>query len=535
MSDNYQERKAKLARARQALLARQRKAAGGAAVQNVIPRRAAADPLPLGVAQQRFWFLHLLDPHNPAYNMHQAWIVDGPLDVEALQRSLTRVTERQAALRHAIGLIDDVPHLVTALPAETPLPIQDLTHLAGDALWDAARQAAIAEARTLFDLFKGPLVRFSLLKIGPARHVFLFTVHHIIADEHSLELFWNDLAYFYGLEMGSPPGAPLPDLPIQYGDYVAWQASRPDEANGRDLAYWKKQLAGDAPLLQLPTNFPRPATQTYDGGFARRTLPANLIQPIRELSRSVGATPFMTVMALFQTMLHAYGREDEIWVGTPVANRPRPEVEKLFGLFLNTVVLRTDFAALADGGESPRFIDLLDGLRQTTLDAFSHQELPFEKVVDELHPRRDPGHNPLFQVMLVYGDTVAQSNERLPGLTFNALPVDGGVSKFDLTLFVTLAPQGVELGLEYRSDLFKPETAERILSHFETLLNGILANPEQRLAQLSLLAEDERRLILEAWQAGSGQPAPAKPLDQLIFERAESYPEREAIVAHDGR
>ncbi|MDJ0754262.1 MAG: condensation domain-containing protein, partial [Ardenticatenaceae bacterium] len=487
MSDQAKlaDRKAKLSEARRRLLEKRLKGkSGAAAAEDRIPHRDSSEPMPLSFSQQRFWFMHQFDPDNPTYNMHEAWEVKGTLELPALERALNHVVARHEALRTTIGLRDDVPVQFVHPDVKLNIPINDLSHLSEKAA--ALREIARQEARGLFDLEIGPLLRFSAVRLAKDHHALLLTIHHIISDEYANDVFWRDLGHFYAAESGQSLESTLPDLPIRYEDFTAWQIDRlRDGQEERQLAYWKNQLAGDPAALQLPTDRPRPPQQTFTGGFEQRELSSELVQPLQKLVQESGATPFMLLLAAYQAVLNRYSQANDIWVGTPIANRQRGEVKDLIGLFLNTVVMRARFEP------AMTFRQLVEQVRQHALDAFAHQDLPFERLVDELRPQRDPAASPLFQVMFVYSPA-ANLTRSLPGLTFEWIPVDGGVSKFDLTLFASAGESHLTVAYEYNADLFERDTVTCLLGHLETFLTAALADPDQPLTQLPILAAEER-------------------------------------------
>lgn len=526
MSDQAKlaDRKAKLSEARRRLLEKRLKGKGSAAVaEDRIPHRDSSEPVPLSFSQQRFWFMHQLDPNNPTYNMHEAWEVKGALNRAALERALNRVVARHDALRTTIGLQDDVPVQILHPDVELNIPLKDLSDLPEKTA--ALREIARQEARGIFDLEIGPLLRFSAVRLSEDHHALLLTIHHIISDEYANDLFWRDLGHFYAAECNQPLKATLPDLPIRYEDFTAWQIDRLNNGEEkRQLAYWKNQLAGDPAALQLPTDRPRPPQQTFNGGFAQRDLSSELIQPLQKLAQDSGATPFMLLLAAYQAVLNRYSQSNDIWVGTPIANRQRSEVKDLIGLFLNTIVMRAQFEP------ELTFRQLVEQVKQHALDAFAHQDLPFERLVDELKPQRDPAASPLFQVMFVYSPA-ANLSRSLPGLTFEWIPVDGGVSKFDLTLFASAGEKHLTAAYEYNADLFDRQTVTRLLGHLETFLTAALADPDQPLAQLPILAAAEQEQILTAWNRTQQPFDQDALLHEMIERQAQAHPHQTAVWA----
>jgi len=502
--------------------------AGGAVVAPpVVPAlrpHEEREDLPLSFAQQRLWFLDRLQPGGAAYNMPGAAELVGPLDVEALAAALSEVVRRHEALRtrfvvhggHPVQLVD--PPAPPVL--ETVLEIVDLSGLATADGEAAARMDA--EAARPFDLSRGPLLRAALLRLAPERHRLLLTLHHMVADGWSLGILLDELAALYGAFAAGRP-SPLAEPPVQYADFVVWQRHwLTGEALDRQLAWWTEQLAGAPTLLELPADRPRPAVRTERGGVVRAALPAVLAEGVRALARRRGATPFMALLAAFQTLLVRVTGQEDLLVGSAVAGRTRPEVEGLIGFFANTLVLR---GALAG---DPSFLDALEQARQRTTGAWAHQDLPVERLVEELQPGRELGLTPLFQAVFVLQS--APVGLELPGLAVRRLPVASGTAKFDLTLELTEQEDGLAAAWELSRDLFEETTVERLAGWFGRLLAGAVETPERRLSELPLLAEAElRQLLVEH------NPAPTKapldvPVHRLFEEQAARGPERIALL-----
>jgi hypothetical protein len=366
-----------------------------------IPRRSEAGAAPLSFAQQRLWFLQQMEPGSPAYNMPHAVRLVGQLDVEALRRAFQAITARHEALRTTISEGEDGPVQVVALPSEFPLDITDLSSLPRGEREAEARRLAMSHAQAPFDLTEDPPLRAYLLRLAEREHVLLRTVHHIVSDAWSLGVFDRELAALYdGLVTGRQD--PLPELPIQYADFSVWQRRRMEsDALQRQLVYWKRQLEAAPPLLELPGDRPRPAASSYRGAEASLLLPENLRVALRALSRKEGGTLFMTMLAAFQLLLARWSGQRDVVVGAPIAGRTHVELEGLIGFFVNTLVMRTSLSG------NPSFQELLARVRDTALDAYSNQELPFERLVEELQPERSLNYNPLFQVLFRWRTPVA--------------------------------------------------------------------------------------------------------------------------------
>ncbi len=459
-----------------------------------IERVDRSGPLPASFAQHRLWFLDRWQPGSPAYNIPIAVRLDGPLDVDAFRRALGETVRRHEILRSSLTDDDGAPRLVIAEAIELPMPVDDLSSLADDQREERLFEAIRDEATRPFDLARGPLVRARLIRLGEERHVVQVTMHHIVSDGWSLGVLIHEISALYEAFRSGEP-SPLPELPIQYADFAAWQrAWLQGEVLEQQLAYWIEQLAGITPL-ELPTDRPRPAVPSGRGDVRRTVVAQSTIDAVRALGREEGATLYMTLLAAFQTLLHRYSGDEDIAVGSPIAGRNRPELEGLIGFFANTLVLRGDLRG------DPGFRELLRRTRRAAIDAYAHQEIPFERLVMAMHTDRDSGRSPLFQVMF------AHQNDPLPTpasseLTITPLETPLGTAKFDLTLFADESPEGLGLVMEYSTDLFDPATIDRMLAHFRALLESIAAEPDQPIGLLPMLAEDERRLVMGGWAEG---------------------------------
>ncbi|HEY0605954.1 MAG TPA: amino acid adenylation domain-containing protein, partial [Herpetosiphonaceae bacterium] len=440
--------------------------------------------LPLSYAQQRLWFLNQLQPESPAYNIATALYLIGPLDVATLQHSLSTIVQRHEALRTTFTTTNDgQPIQEISAAQELPLPVIDIEHLPADERETAALRLSGEEAQRPFDLAHGPLFRASLVHLDASRHVLLLTMHHIVADGWSMGVFMRELITLYAAHADNTIPA-LPELPIQYADYAVWQR---DWLQGAvldvQLAYWRQQLA-DLSVLQLPTDYPRPVISSFQGAAHVFQLPRPLADALVTLSRREQATLFMTLLAAWQILLARYSGQNDIVVGTTIAGRTRSEIEDLIGCFINTLVLRTDLSG------SSTFRDVLQRVRQVCLGAYAHQDLPFEQVVEDLHPSRDLSRQPLFQVLFEL-QNAPMADIELPDLKVRPLVVEQATAKFDLSLTLAETEEGLVGVLAYATDLFAATTIERIAGHFQTLLEGIAANPEQPLTTLPILTVPE--------------------------------------------
>ncbi len=485
--------------------------------------------LPLSFAQQRLWFFDQLEPDSPTYNETTAFRLTGWLNLAALEQSLGDIVRRHKSLRtNFVALGGQPAQIINDGPRGAwTIPVIELQHLPPVEREAEARRLASVEVRRPFNLAQGPLLRISLFRLAEAEHVLVLVMHHIITDGWSMEVLFRELALLYEAYTTDLP-ASLPDLPIQYADFAVWQRQwLQGEILERQLAYWRQHLGNHLPTLELPTDRPRPAVQTFRGATPTLRLPQDLSEALQALSQQAGVTLFMTLLAAFKTLLYRYTGQDDIVVGLPIANRNRSELEGLIGFFVNTLVLRTDLTG------NPTFWELLSRVRETMLGAEAHQDLPFEKLVEVLHPERDLGRNPLFQV--AFSPQSSLPTIELAGLTASPFAVETGVTKFELTLYMTDTPQGL-LGMwEYNSDLFDAVTITRMLGHYQTLLEGIVADADQRLSDLPLLTPAERQQLLAEWNATGSREAyaPDLCLHALIEAQVERTPDAIAVIFND--
>ncbi|MBD2385748.1 condensation domain-containing protein [Cylindrospermum sp. FACHB-282] len=440
--------------------------------------------LPLCLAQERLWFLDQLEPGNPFYNVPIAVHLTGKLNVTTLEQSLNEVVQRHEALRTSFLDVDGKP--VQAISDyKLTLPVVELL---GVTLAEAL-PLATEFAQQPFDLSQQPLLRVQLLHLGQQEYVLLLAMHHIISDGWSIGILIQELAAIYQA-FSHNLTSPLPELPIQYADFAYWQRKWLQGENlNTQINYWKQQLRGNLPILQLPTDRPRPAIQTFIGKKQFFEFPQTLRASVNDFNQREGVTQFMTLIAVFKTLLYCYSKQTEIVVGSPVAGRNKAETQGLIGFFINTLVLRTDLSG------NPSFRELLGRVRQVALGAYAHPDLPFEKLVEELQPERDLSHNPLFQVMFILQNASIPTIE-LPELTLHPLEVDSGTSKFDLKFSIWESPAGFQGSLEYKTDLFNPMTIKKMSAHFEMLLSQIVAQPDislNELANILALADKEEQ------------------------------------------
>jgi amino acid adenylation domain-containing protein/non-ribosomal peptide synthase protein (TIGR01720 family) len=485
-------------------------------------RRAENAELALSYAQQRLWFLDQFEPDSPFYNMPIALRLAGTLAVAALQQSLDEIIARHEALHTNFITIDGKPSQIIQTATNWTLSIVDLKHLPLTEQEIGLQQLEQQQAIQPFDLATQPLVRATLVVQSETEHVLLLCMHHIVSDGWSMGVFVSELAALYNA-YSQGQQSPLTPLPIQYADFAIWQRQwLQGDVLQSQLSYWQQQLAVAPALLSLLTDRPRPAVQTYNGTHQEFTLSVELTTKLTKLSVEQGVTLFMTLLAAYDTLLYRYTGTEDILVGTPIANRDRSEIEGLIGFFVNTLVMRTNLA------DNPSFLQLLGRVREMTMEAYSHQHLPFEMLVEALQPERDLSYTPLFQVMFAL-QNAPTSGVELTGLTISDLPIKGITSRFDLTLIIQNTATGLAGVWEYNTDLFDASTIERMTGHFVTLLEGIIANPEQQISQLPLLTDTEQRQLLLEWNDTRVAYPLDKRIHQLFEEQVERTPDAVAV------
>ncbi len=478
-------------------------------------------------AQQRLWFLDRWEPGSPYYNIPAPMRLTGQLNVAALEQSLNEIVRRHQTLRTTFPAIEGQPLQAIAPAQPLTLPVVDLRGLEESERKAEARRRAREEARRPFDLARGPLFRAGLLRLGEEEHVLLLTMHHIVSDGWSMGVFRRELETLYeAFSRGEP--SPLAELPIQYADFAVWQRRwLQGEVLDRQLSYWKQRLAGVG-ALELPTDHPRPPVQTFRGTRQSLALSESLTEALKELSRREGVTLFMTLLGAFQVLLSRYTGQEDVTVGSPIANRNRAEIEGLIGFFVNTLALRTDLSG------DPTFKELLGRVQEVALGAYGYQDIPFEKLVEELQPERDTSRSPLFQVMFALQNMPQQAPES-KDLSLSRLQVESGTAKFDLTLFMSEGPEGLRATCEYNTDLFEADTIARMLKHFRVLLKGVVANPERRLSELPLLTEPERHQLVVEWNDTQADYPKDECVHELFEEQVERTPEAVAVVFEEQR
>lgn len=490
-----------------------------------VARHAGSD-FPLSFPQLRLWFLDQWEPANPSYNMHLALHLKGPLLSDVLEQSFNEIIQRHEALRTTFASQEGRPVQVIAPSLHLPLTKVDLTMLPAEQREAEALQWMTHEILRPFDLARGPLLRISLLQLGPQEHMLLLTKHHIISDAWSTTVLFRELALLYEAFLHGKP-SPLPTLPLQYPDFARWQRQwLQGEVFAHHLDYWKQQLAGAPDILELPTDRPRPPIQTYEGARHTFTLPSVLTAQLKSLSQSEGTTLYITLLAAFQVLLFRYSKQEDFLIGTPIANRTRAEIENLIGFFINTLVMRADLAG------NPNFHELLTRVRKTAVDAYAHQDLPFEQLVEALSPRRDMSRSPLYQVIFSL-QNAPQTVYVLPEIQIRPLVLQRQTAKVDLALTFQENAHGLQGWWEYNVDLFDTGTIHRMHGHFLTLLHSIVARPQQLISTLSMLTVAEQQQIVQEWNSCAPLVALEDCIHTLFEAQVERTPDALALICDD--
>ncbi len=487
--------------------------------------------LPLSFAQQRLWFLDRLAPDNPFYNMFGAVRLTGALDLDALRGAFREIVRRHEALRTTFQPGEHGPVQGIAPATSFEVPRVDLEGLAEDLRRRELARLSGDEALRPFDLARGPLVRAALLRSAAREHTLLVNLHHIISDGWSMGILFHELATLYGAFCQGAP-SPLPELPIQYADFAVWQRGwLSGERLAAELDYWRRQLAGIPESLELPFDHPRPAAESFRGATATFALPVELARALSALSRRRGATQSMTLLAGFTALLGRFAGSEDVAVGLAIANRTRREVEGLIGFFVNTLVLRTDLSG------TPGFAQLVGRVRETSLASYAHQDLPFERLVEELQPERSLSRNPLIQVMCAY-QNFPHAEAEVRGLTLSP-PEEGqgggGTAKFDLSLFLFESGDQLTGALEYNREIFEAATMLRLLRCFESLLAAAVAGPETPVAFLPLLGAAERHQLACEWNDSASDWPSTSSFQELFLEHVRRAPDAPAVIAGTAR
>jgi amino acid adenylation domain-containing protein len=495
--------------------------------QESIPPIPRSGNLPLSFAQQRLWFIDQFEADSSLYNLPTALHIKGALNVAALSQTLNEIVRRHEALRTSFVSVEGQPIQVITPNLSVSLPIIDLQELPETEREAEVLRLVANEVKQPFNLTKAPLLRVTLLRLSELEHVVMFTMHHIVSDGWSMEILIQELGTLY-LAFSNGEASPLAELPIQYADFAAWQRQwLTASVLESQLTYWQQQLQGAPELLDLPCDRPRPAIQSFKGASHDFQLLPELSTRLRNFSHEHGATIFMVLLAAFKTLLCRYTHSNDIVVGSPIANRNHKQIEGLIGFFVNTLVLRTDLSG------NPSFVELLLRVREVALGAYAHQDLPFEQLLEKLKITRNTSHTPLFQVMFVLQNAQASPQIQLPGLTLSPLETDSGTSMFDLTLDMRETAKGLIGTFEYNTDLFEADTITRMVSHLQTLLDAIVANPQAKLSELALLTPAELHQLLVEWNDTKAEYPLDKCIHELFEVTVERTPNAVAVVFED--
>jgi amino acid adenylation domain-containing protein len=480
---------------------------------------------PASVAQQMFWYLELLQGTVTAFNVPLRFLLTGPLDIRLFERALNAVVERHEVFRTCFGEEDGELLQIVSPELTLRMPVIDISHLPADRVNEEADRLGSIEAHRPFDLSKAPLLRAEILRLGPEHHIFHFTVHHSLFDGMSMTIFTYELAEFYqALFDNRPPN--LEPLTIQYGDYSVWQKDflAGPKVRGQ-LDYWKKKLEGMTELA-LPTDFPRPPVKSWKGDITSILLPKELSETLQTIAASKGATLFHVHLAAFMMLLRRYSGNLDVAVGAPVAGRNGGDLEPLIGVFINTLILRGDLSG------NPEFFDYLSQIRGMSLESLENQDLPFEHLVHELRPTRDPSRNPLFQVNFNHHRSFTQT-EHFGGVALTTIPSRSPGAIFDLHLFLVERDEGWRASLDFSTELFTRESANRMLGHLKTLFENIAAHPEKRIEEFEILTEPERAQLLHEWAETRAAYPRGATIGELFLETASRFPDRTALVSGD--
>lgn len=478
---------------------------------------------PASFAQQRLWFLDQLEPGTAAYNLPRAFRITGPLNIDILTQSFQTVVQRHAALRTVFDSVDGEARQVVLSEVEVSIPVIDLAEVPDKDREAEAIRIATEEGKKPFDLSEGPLLRPVLVRLSPDNYLLVLVLHHIITDGWSIALLFREVTKCYAaLTRDEVPQ--LPELPLQYTEYAQWQREyMSGEVLKNEIEHWKSKLAGAPTLLDLPADHPRPATHSWRGATEEITLDRSMLAQLKAVAQTERSTLFMVAMAAFQALLWRYTNQESILLGTPIAGRHEVEIENMIGLFVNTLVFRTDFAG------NLTFRDLVRQVRSFALEAYMHQDVPFEKLVDELVPHRSLDTHPLFQVMFTFQNIPKQVFE-IPGLSIKEMPFEAGIAKFDLSVEVWENAE-FHCQFEYNTDLFEQATIRRMLGHLEQLITAVVKNPDLPLAQIPIMSDQERRQVLAGWNQTAADYPRDVPIHRAFETQVDRTPEKTALLS----
>ena len=479
--------------------------------------------LGLSFAQQRLWIVEQLGTLAGTYNVPAALRVRGAVNVDVLKRCFNELVRRHESLRTTFPVVDGRPVQVVSPKLDIELTVEPIAAPSDNEIESTIQRFATKESIRAFDLTRGPLIRVRLLGVSDDDHVLLVTMHHIVSDGWSVEIVVREVVTLYQAYVAGE-SSPLPDLSVQYADYGAWQRKTlSGDALQRQLAYWRQQLHGAPESLELSWDRPRPAVQSFRGAGYRFRFPRSLTLSLAQLSRSRGATLYMTLLAGFQVLLHRYSGQDDMLIGSPIANRRQPEIEGLIGFFVNTLVMRSDMRG------DPTFAELLQRTKEAALAAYAHQDLPFEMLVEELQPERDLSRSPLFQVMFVL-QNMPRRDVVLPGLTIEPINVDPQRSRFDMTVVLYDDPDDLHGEVEFNTDLFDLNTIEEMMDRYRRVLEGVAAKPDIPVSELALLSADEHRRLLVDWNDTDADYPTDLGFAELFERQVSRTPNAEAVA-----
>ncbi len=474
------------------------------------------EDIELSFSQQRLWFLAKLEGNSCYYNIPRAWRLSGKLNKHALFRAIDEIIERHSVLRTRFVERDGIPYQSIDQHEQFNIQVEEISE-------DLLHKKCEEEAITPFDLSSEKLIRFRLLKSAETEHVLLVTMHHSVSDGWSLNIFFNEIKSLY-TSICNGDSSQLKGLPIQYSDFTRWQRKWiSGYLKEKQLDYWRNQLKDIQAQLVLPTDRPRPAVKTYNGSHEGFFCPPELLSKLHQLSNKHGATLFMTLLSVFKVLLWNYTQQTDLTVGTPIANRNRSEIENLIGFFVNTLVLRSDLSG------NPTFIDLLDQVKTTAMDAYSNQDIPFELVVDALDLERSMSYSPLFQVMFVLQESLTEYDNRLVDLTISQVDYDYKIAKFDITLDLQETGSGLYGHVEYNSDLFDRSTIQRFIQHYLSLLKQVVENSNRRISEYEYISEHERSQLFVEWNQKKNY-RDTRCLHEMFEYSCEKTPDRIAVT-----
>ncbi|HSK73831.1 MAG TPA: condensation domain-containing protein, partial [Pyrinomonadaceae bacterium] len=517
------ERLESLSPAKRALLEIKLKEKSGAPKSSFsIPKRKNSAIAPLSFNQESLLFMEQLNPNTATYNLYEAVRLTGNLNLEALQQTLDSIAARHESLRTTFREINNQSYQIIVPPKSVPIQIIDLSQTPFENREREAFEIMTAEVNRPMDLQSGSLIKVTLVKVSEQENFLLVLMHHIISDGWSVGVFWKEFASFYkSFSEGKTPE--LPKLPIQFGDYAAWSREQLERDLERQTEYWKNQLQAAPALLELPTDRPRPVVQSFRGAQEISVFPIKIRDGLKKISQQENATLFMTLLAAFNVLLARYTGQEDLIVGSPIAGRNKTEAENLIGFFVNTLALRGDLSG------NPTFRELLYRIKNTTLEAFSHQELPFEKVVAAVQPERSLSYNPIFQVAFALQGN-SESSLKLPELEAQPIKLGSVTAKFDLFLSARETADGLAVTIEYSTDLFDSTTIQRLMSHYQNLLEALVADPNRRVSELQFLSETELHQLLVDWNRTT-TVYPNQSLNELFEIQAERSPEQIAVIS----